>query len=594
VVWQPPATDCIFPEGHPTHPSVPTQIIRHLLKTYFPSLHATNDVQMTSSAKSNKRKGIEEEGALATARESERCVIHTAPLTMSPSVSDDGTGLWSAFNEFKSHLDELTTLPLAIKEVKPVSPSFRYCAVGSEPRAAGVSNTRLLRELRGGAAAHTDEEEDGGHRRVHDVVIEFEGSGAWPTDEAAIRKIKTAFLIKLQSDMSSEFGIESDLTAAYADVKYPDHIFRVRIFHPKEVGGIAAQVTNPAHNLKTRPDDASLKDLRELWWRPHVGALLRAMALRNQAYSATVRLVKQWLGHQLVDRADDWCEHVVYRVFQDPSPFMEPPNTPHVGLVRCLLFVSGFEWEGAPLTVDLDETLAHNPEQQHQLQLAYERAHSKGASTSRLPPLWVSSFFDPHALLLPLPTAMNCKRIIAKSKAALDVFRQNFEHPSAGLRCWAPLFTAPLSAFDLVLHLHPLPKLAAFIAKTLGRQHKKERLKTQREQFANLPASSNQDPDGSTDIHPEALSDQAMAGGLTAMLVNQLRQRFAGTAEFFYNPLLAPPPLIAVKLHPSAFELKLAGGEGERGGQSASVAFLGHVMASMGKGLVSHPQFVAK
>ena len=165
----------------------------------------------------------------------------------------------------------------------------------------------------------------------------------------------------------------------------------------------------PRPSRQTRPDDSSLKDLRELWWRPHVGALLRAMAMRNQAYSATVRLVKQWLGHQLVDRADDWCEHVVYRVFQDPSPFMEAPNTPHVGLVRseytteggrgfdvmaparpddmcvcvsmvvvcrCVLFVSGFEWEGAPLTVDLDETLAHNPEQQHQLQLAYERSVS--------------------------------------------------------------------------------------------------------------------------------------------------------------------------------------------------------------------------
>ena len=167
--------------------------------------------------------------------------------------------------------------------------------------------------------------------------------------------------------------------------------------------------------------------------------------------------------------------------------------------------------------------------------------------------------------------------------------------PSHVCRCWAPLFTAPLSAFDLVLHLHPLPKLAAFIAKTLGRQHKKERHMTQREQFANLPASSNRDPDGiPTKIHPEALSDQAMAEGLTAMLVSQLRQRFAGTAEFFYSPLLAPPPLIAVKFHPSAFELKLAGGEGEGGGQSASVAFLGHVMASMGKGLVSHPQLVAK
>ena len=187
----------------PHIPPSPTQIIRHLLKTYFPALLARNDVQMTSSsAKSNKRKRTEEEGALATAREreGERCVIHTAPLMMSPSVSDDGSGLWSAFNEFKSHLDELTTLPLAIKEVKPVSPSFRYCAVRSEPRAAGVTNTRLLRELRGGAAAHTDEkeEDDGGHRCVYDVVIEFEGSGAWPTDEAAIRKIKAAFLIKLQ------------------------------------------------------------------------------------------------------------------------------------------------------------------------------------------------------------------------------------------------------------------------------------------------------------------------------------------------------------------------------------------------------------
>ena len=70
---------------------------------------------------------------------------------------------------------------------------------------------------------------------MQEAVIEFESSAAWPKDPEAIQKIKTALLLKIQDEYTSDFGLESDITTEYLDVKYPEYIFRLKVVHPSEL-----------------------------------------------------------------------------------------------------------------------------------------------------------------------------------------------------------------------------------------------------------------------------------------------------------------------------------------------------------------------
>jgi len=92
------------------------------------------------------------------------------------------------------------------------------------------------------------------------------------------------------------------------------------------------------------PDQtSSLKDLKELWWRPRIREGLHTLALEHPAYAPTVKLAGKWLSSQMcLDGYEDFCEHLSALVFtrssaNSPLPFGGSlPTSSDSGLLRFL------------------------------------------------------------------------------------------------------------------------------------------------------------------------------------------------------------------------------------------------------------------
>lgn len=83
--------------------------------------------------------------------------------------------LWTTFETFRGHLCQLSSLPLAIKDVHPAHSGFSY-----------MSTAKRLAPRNGDALP----------RPLLDAVLEFESSGRWPEDTEAARKVAGALLLQ--------------------------------------------------------------------------------------------------------------------------------------------------------------------------------------------------------------------------------------------------------------------------------------------------------------------------------------------------------------------------------------------------------------
>lgn len=404
VVWsKPPPARSVESRKQP---AVVTQIVRHLLAQHLPKpLAQDTDVV-------------------------------TGPLGMVANLGDRERRLWATFETFRTHLAQLSSLPLTIKDIHPVDASFSYM----DP----------LPTLAPPAASGSD----GGLRRnLHHVVVEFEASGRWPDDPTAAQKVAGALLLQIREELGSDLGIEADATETFLDVRYPEAVFRLQVFHPHELRETANKVTNlrpPAGG--SPPSEQAVARLRELWWRPRLRGSLRGHVLQLPAMAGAARLCKRWMASQMLSGYDDFVEHLVAYVFLHPAPF-EAPTSPQVAFCRFCWLLENFDWQREPLVLDLDGKLTE--EERMSLRESFERQQGAQKATSSLG-LWVVTRFDPHAMLLRSPTATLVTWLRRRAQQAMEVFRKRLLGGSTASD-WRMVFQLDTSAFDLCLRLLPLP-----------------------------------------------------------------------------------------------------------------------------------------
>lgn len=373
-------------------PSVATQIIRHLLQQHFPQV-------------------------------AEGSEILAGPVGVVHNLGERERRLWSAFEAFRGHLCQLSSLPLSIKDVHPVDASFSYTALA--PRAAPKS--------------------DAVSRTLQSVVVEFESSGRWPEDPAAARKVAGALLLQMKEELQTDLGVEAGVTEEFLDVRYPEFVFRIHIFHEHEFLSIAHRVTNFSAPLGAPlPDAEALERLRALWWRPRVRASLHAHVLQRPAMAGAVRLCKRWLTSQLLSGYEEFAEHLIAAVFLKPTPF-ETPTSPQVALCRVCWLLDAHDWEREPLVVDFDGKLSS--EQYLTMRHSFERSRSDAAGAGAF---WICSRFDPHAMLLNCPPPTVGAWLRRRAQQALGVCHQRLLGLARG---WEALFALETSVFDVLLRL---------------------------------------------------------------------------------------------------------------------------------------------
>ncbi|CAE7246079.1 Nol6 [Symbiodinium sp. CCMP2592] len=400
VVWQkPPAERTVETRKEP---AVVTQIVQHLLTRHLPSQLAP------------------------------KTDIISGPTGFVPNLAEKDRRLWAAFETFRTHLCQLSSLPLAVKDIHPVDASFSYMSIQSAiaPPAPSGSDAKLRRTLL-------------------DTVLEFESSGRWPSEPAPAQKVAAALLLQIREELSTDLGIEADATEGFLDVRYPETVFRLRIFHPHELQEVANKVTGLQAQSSSLPGETELERLRTLWWRPRLRASLHAHALQKPAMAGAARLFKRWMASQMMSGYDEFCEHLVSAVFLHPAPF-DAPSSPHVGFCRALWLLDTFDWQREALIIDIDGKLTE--EERLGLRQSFENHLDTAQKDASLLRFWVSTRLDPHALLLATPPSTVAGWLRRRAQEALRSFHVRLLGREGS---WRQVFELDTTAFDVVLQLLP-------------------------------------------------------------------------------------------------------------------------------------------
>lgn len=156
----------------------------------------------------------------------------------------------------------------------------------------------------------------------------------------------------------------ADVNSPQSSLYLPRCLYRVRVFHPfehlslatalneikTEVGSLM-NVGRSRNGVSDLPSSqrriffkfqgsaanvSPLSDIRALWWRPMTSILLHSATLNYTSFAPAVRLSKMWCASQLfpLDQMNDLIEHLVFHLFNHPTPHSHPPTTPHVAFAR--------------------------------------------------------------------------------------------------------------------------------------------------------------------------------------------------------------------------------------------------------------------
>ena len=303
-------------------PSIVQQIITYLMGSKFPSSSSTFGF-----------KGDDLAGLI-------RPDLGTAPFQP----------IMEALKTLESDIRAMDDLPLTVRQITAADPQLRYSS-------AEVPLTSTQQRMKIPA----------------DVVIQFEGSGRWPDDLAAIQKTKIAFLLKMSElfqssnpDVESKVGLENTSTdiqnQAYLEITYAStgFSFRLRIHHDREQTLLDTLLKSPTSSPPTREAAALALSAykRDFLKTPAHTQAVAKLCTRFPALSPAIRLTKKWFSAHLLTNhfPDPVVELIVIRTFTQPYPW-SVPSSAHTAFLRTLAFLSRWDWRADPLVVDLDSDL---------------------------------------------------------------------------------------------------------------------------------------------------------------------------------------------------------------------------------------------
>ncbi|KAM3422165.1 U3 small nucleolar RNA-associated protein 22 [Cercospora zeina] len=347
----------------------------------------------------------------------------------------------SRYKQFEQDIRGLSDLPLSIRQIMPANPQLCYSSIRAPLNGKGRPIPA-------------------------DVTIQFEGSGRWPDDLAAIQRTKIAFLLMidkmLQDNVDStttRVGLENEgrdvLNQGFLDVTYDnDATFRLRIYHDREQSLLRTQMKNKTADPKTR-ELATIglaKYRRDYEKAPAQTQAIMRLCTRFPALSGSVRLTKKWFASHLLSNhiSDEVIELLVIRTFTQPAPWTTPSSV-QTGFLRTIFWLSRWDWRAEPLVVDLSASGELKQAGINAIKTNFEAWRKLDPAMNRVA-LFAASNLDQEGTTWTdgRPLKVIAGRMTALAKAACAEVSEK----QLGLEP-ASLFSSPLTDFDFVLHLSP-------------------------------------------------------------------------------------------------------------------------------------------
>uniref|UniRef100_A0A672TEP1 Nucleolar protein 6 n=1 Tax=Strigops habroptila TaxID=2489341 RepID=A0A672TEP1_STRHB len=404
---------------------IPEQIVRHLLK-----LHA--DVPESS---------ICYVGALLDREAS--CVC----LQASGTGEEAMVSVVRSYDDLSRKLWHLKELPLMVTSVQGVHPALRYTDVfppiPMKPIYSFHTQIRTKHLL-----LPAEEKPCPAYITPLKMICHMEGSGQWPQDKDAIKRIKAAFHLQLAELLQQHHQLVCRPAVTHTDVYKDGYVFRLQVAYHREPL-ILKEVVTPEGMLKYQDTEESQQLELEIQHLPYLTSSLHGLQQQHPVFGSTCRLAKRWVSAQLLsDNMSEECvDLLVAFLFLHPAPFT-PPSSPQVGFLRFLDLLATFDWKNNPLIVNLNAGLTDAD--------CTEIKNKFVASRSRLPVMFIATPKDQWSSMWTQeqPSAQILQRLIVLASESLRALEEQLMDPLK-TQDVKLVFRPPLDFYDVLIHLNP-------------------------------------------------------------------------------------------------------------------------------------------
>ncbi|ELR51092.1 Nucleolar protein 6 [Bos mutus] len=341
----------------------------------------------------------------------------------------------------------LDGLPLTVSAVQGAHPVLRYTEVfPPTPVRPAHSFYEQLRER--ASLLPRPDKPCPAYVEPMTVVCHLEGSGQWPQDAEAIRRVRAAFQLRLAELLTQQHGLPCRATATHTDVLKDGFVFRIRVAYQREPQ-ILKETRSPEGMISLRDTPASLRLERDTRQLPLLTSALHGLQQQHPAFSGVARLAKRWVRAQLLggELTDESLDLVAAALFLHPEPF-SPPSSPQVGFLRFLFLISTFDWKNNPLIVNLNNELT--VEEQVEIRSVFL------ATRAKLPVMVIVTPQDRKSSVWTQdgPSPQILHQLVILAAEALPVLEKQLMDPR-GPGDIRTVFRPPLDMYDVLIRLAP-------------------------------------------------------------------------------------------------------------------------------------------
>nr|XP_039272633.1 nucleolar protein 6-like [Styela clava] len=385
-----------------------------------------------------------------------------------------------SYNELCRQLRNLKDLPLTVVSLQGVSPALRYTEV-YPPTQVIIPDNQVMKKIM--KKIQIPDSEDSAPPYVHaiEVICHLEGSGKWPQDVEALRRLKAAFHITFSDELEKE---HSELTCVptqtYLDVFKDGFVFRIIIAYHREITIMQTFTTNDGLvKNKITPESIALEEKTS--HLPKLASVLHGLTQKFPSFCLTTRLAKRWINGQLLSRhvPEIVIELLCASLYTNPEPYTTPGSA-QVGFIRFLSFISKFDFNSNLVIVDFNNEL-----EEFDITTIQEHFNTNRDS---LPTMFIATNKDKTRSIWTRkqPTCMILRRLQALAVISLKNLENEIMSLEKGVSTMS-IFHGSLSAYDVVIHLEPKCVARKYEACQVDGDIVEEDLATQNENSNILP-----------------------------------------------------------------------------------------------------------
>uniref|UniRef100_H2YJS5 Nucleolar protein 6 n=1 Tax=Ciona savignyi TaxID=51511 RepID=H2YJS5_CIOSA len=348
-----------------------------------------------------------------------------------------------SYNEICHKIRELHSLPLSITSIQG-GPILRNTEVYPTPpfQTTRIENTIEIAGVK--REIPVPGQPCAPFRKPIEIVCHLEGSGAWPQEAGALRRLKAAFHVSMCEALKSSFTCVA--CQDHFDVIKDGFVFRISVAYHREVAVMQTQRTDDGM-IKMVNTAESIELEKRILKLPQLASALHGLHQRFGSYGRCCRVTKRWINSMMLSGQlrDEAVDLLCAFIYLSPQPYL-PPGSSQVGFLRFLHFISTFDFNSTPLVVDFNNELTESD-----MNDVHDNFNS---NRSTLPPICI--FTSKDRLQSPWTTSGPSKIILRRMKDLARITLRSIETKikDAGKDMgFKNILSHSLSAYDVIIRL---------------------------------------------------------------------------------------------------------------------------------------------